>query len=373
MNESDQELNQAFLSQGGIYDLSQAEGGTYFKQLIQSFNNHLNRFKDPMLNLPDVHIGFINNSTLNAVAGRYKSKYFIGINVGTIMILDDLFNRMLSNPNILIDYGDALSETNMEKVFTVQMTDYENLFNINGEAALPKDKVRQNLARHFTAQALKFLVTHEYGHIVCGHLGYLDSLGLDQSLKEADGFIDNKINFTPIFSQTLELDADSIGIVYTIRSAQYLLSIALPDEFKLFYKNLNDTLSLWLFPIYSLWKLSDNNEPNSKEFHNLSHPSPSTRQYITIATISTMLISSPKDFKLDGEEIKRLVAALHQTTLDVENAFSEISEQIFDDSLLMLNSEVIDHSILLQKNWNNVRPLLEPFAFVKLAPLDGAI
>ena len=144
MDQLDQEFNQAFAHKGGIWDLSELDENTYFKKLLKTCRNSISKFQNPTRNLPEYHMGIINNPEFNAVAKKYNGKYFIGIYVGTIMILDNLFKRMLSNPNILTSYGVASSETNTNKIFNAQITDYENLFNIVGDSDEPIDVTRNN-------------------------------------------------------------------------------------------------------------------------------------------------------------------------------------------------------------------------------------
>src|SRR4051812_17462460 len=59
---------------------------------------------------PNILVRFINNSTVNGTVLKIESTYYIGIFLGFIYVMNDLFFRMLSSPNILTAYGDPSKE-----------------------------------------------------------------------------------------------------------------------------------------------------------------------------------------------------------------------------------------------------------------------
>ena len=372
MEELDKEFDVAFKKYGGIYDLTSYDEKTYFKSIILNCRQHITRFQSSLVNPPYIHLGIINNTSFNAVAAKFESKYFIGINLGTILTLDSIFNRMLSNPEILKEYGNSCDEKIYEKVFTTQIPDFEALYNITGNAPVPKDATRRLLVSHFTIGALLFLTGHEYGHIASGHIDYKESLGFRSVIKELNNMGDRNWDLDPSLSQTLEMDADCTGLVYCYRNAIVLVSNIniCPPLFRLFYSDVSTALSLMFFPVYTLWRIFGMFEGDADKLGISTHPSPATRQYISFLLLAT-LISTPTETPnvtdLEGLEVFK---SLMNTMKDVEHAFSIISEQPFIEVVSMFTPEIKAHAKFLQRNWDEVRSLIEPFAIVPLAPYD---
>jgi hypothetical protein len=66
--------------------------------------------------MPEVHFDYIANGTLNAAACEVAGQAYFGVTWGTIIILGDLFCRMLSHPEVLKAIGNAAGES-LDPVF----------------------------------------------------------------------------------------------------------------------------------------------------------------------------------------------------------------------------------------------------------------
>src|SRR4051812_40373193 len=60
--------------------------------------------------MPPIHFDWIENDCINACAFTHRDKYFIGVNVGSVVYLHSLFSRMLSHPRVLPNVGDVSKE-----------------------------------------------------------------------------------------------------------------------------------------------------------------------------------------------------------------------------------------------------------------------
>jgi hypothetical protein len=60
---------------------------------------------------PPIECGLINNNSFNAVAGLQGENDVIGMFIGTVFILRDLFGAMLSHRDILPHIGNASAES----------------------------------------------------------------------------------------------------------------------------------------------------------------------------------------------------------------------------------------------------------------------
>jgi len=105
---------------------------------------------------------------------------------------------------------------------------------------------------------------------------------------------------------------------------------------------------------------------DNRRLANLSHPPSGIRQSIFLSTIVTRNLDKNEDY------LNMILDALLNVTNEVERAFDEISEQGFDNSthLSAYTPEGLQHVRMIRDNWKNVRPLLEPYAFTNLSPIQ---
>jgi hypothetical protein len=363
------QFDKCFKSKGGHFDYNTLIQPEIFEFLLNGCRNDLNSIRTGRPNLPEVYFDFINNSSLNACAAKMEGRYFIGINIGTFFIISDLFFRMLATKNILTQYGDVSNEDDVKKIFNAQITDTNILFIAKdpNEAVAPKNIIRHHLAQVLTSFAIKFLVMHEYGHIIFGHLDYLENKTKNCYWNEIDE-IKNENELDSLFSQTLEMDADCYGIKIGVEQLIYYSENinSLKEELKHFYSPLESSLSLWFYSIYSLFRLFGYHNNDITKIKTTHHPQTGIRQHIVFATTHTIFQNKPY------KELLSKIPALAVTTIQtVEKAFEEISMQGYDSKAIKIayENESQEHVVLLMRNWNNVRPELEKFAKGNLAPL----
>src|SRR5690348_5925182 len=98
MTEKQKEFDLIFKKYGGYYD--PAKNGSKEIQLacemtkrnIYQTINSLKQDKYPLM--PEIHVDFINSSILNASVSKYNDRYYFGINIGTLFLIADMFNKM---------------------------------------------------------------------------------------------------------------------------------------------------------------------------------------------------------------------------------------------------------------------------------------
>lgn len=102
--------------------------------------------------LPVIYCKFINDTTLNAVVRKSQNSYFIGINIGTFYILQDLFYRMLSQNSVLMEFGDSFKEINPQPLVNTQISDLNTLIDCRDPYIniVPKNPKRQDIANLLT-------------------------------------------------------------------------------------------------------------------------------------------------------------------------------------------------------------------------------
>ncbi|MGQ0763726.1 MAG: hypothetical protein ACT4OT_17160 [Acidobacteriota bacterium] len=137
---------------------------------IRAFRNYLT----------NVHFDFVDNPTLNAVAAQYDNCYLIGCYLGAMKNIQGLFTLMLSSPDVLKRIGNPAKEKrwlrSLESCSFV--TPLETIIS-NAEIYelpppdFPIDPKRKLYAHRLAILAMDFLFFHEMGHLVNGHLEYL--------------------------------------------------------------------------------------------------------------------------------------------------------------------------------------------------------
>ncbi len=333
--------------------------------LISSIRSRDNR-------LPDAYVNLVDEWTLNARTTKFNGKYFIGINAAAIVLLKVLFFRMLSNPKILISYGDILKEVESPKIHNAQITCIEHLYlqidDLNPlHFPVPKDPARKSIAEFLSYTAIKYLILHEYGHIVMGHLEYKNEVTNSFSFNEVFCITDSKNQLNPLISQTLEMDADSYATNASLSDLQIIVENMgqLPDDVKFIYKNFKESFSLWVFSIYSFFRLFGNKKDSVEQLKTSFYPTTGMRQISMVTLIAKLYAQNGKKYT---DELFQIAL---QSSAQVEKSFAEISEQgIGLESIeFAVRPEAKEHFGIVLKNWNNVRPHLEPFAKANLAPV----
>ncbi len=368
-----EDFDSVFKKYGGYCDPNRLVRPEILNYAVEGCKNLIGQLRMHNSKLPDAHVAFIKNSRLNAMVSKKANHYYIGINMGVQFLLNDIFFRMLSNKFVLKEFGDISEESEVKTIYNPQITDTNVLFISKepSEKIAPKNKERFHLAQLLTSHAINFLGMHEYAHINFGHLDYIINSTNKLDWSETIHYNSEKEkSIDPVISQTLEMDADcfavSIGL-RTIISANKNIDKVKPELIP-FYKDLFSALKLWLFSIYTLFRLFGHSIPKMADIKTLSHPPASIRQHMVFSTACTFFIENKAEF------IDKLKEVIPATISEVENAFKIISITKQDHSFFSFGhtTEASNHIIFLMRNWNKVRPLLEPYTFGNLAPLDAS-
>ena len=185
----------------------------------KNFNHRINTAKkniDATLN--DIYFDYLNNGCCNAVAYECNKIGYIGLNWGNIIILADIFNRMLSHPEIFpsinaseesfppsYSYGVTMNATELLKLrFGDSVPNAQQIWN-----NLPKNKLRENISELCRRIVLDFIIFHEIAHIINGHTEYLQTKFSAPFMLEFDSSAHPANN--SILRQSLEMNADAFA------------------------------------------------------------------------------------------------------------------------------------------------------------------
>lgn len=330
---NEQEIfNNAMQSQGGIYI---PNGGLEIDNILEAMlkimNEHIKITNDINKNLPNVNIFYTNNMSINACAFKIDTQYFISVNVGAVIKLKEMFDGIVSNQII------------KEKIFN----------NID-------ELIDSSELLYF---AMIFLIAHEHSHIRFGHCDLINHLYGNKETNFLMEATSNCLANDGLFRQTLEYDADCCAIANLIN--RQLMS---RDYHNRDFNSFSHGVSLCTLACYILFKIFDNGEHtniNNYDLDNLensTHPQPGLRMKYIVVNILTVLIQCCKNNEIDAiqEKIWNYIICFEYANnkkLKIDNLCITIGN----------TRKGSEHIRRVHNNWKNVRNMLLPFSYDKLA------
>jgi len=365
-DEKIKEFDLCFKKHGGHFNLSKSPKHEYLESFLKLGRNNIELLRNINSKLPEAYLDFIFNPSINACATKTPDgNYYIGINFGTVVILHHLFKRMLASKSLFPEIGNPLIEKETRKIYNAQITDANTLFLVvdPNENFTPVDESRLVLSEYLTAFAIEFLAMHEYAHVIFGHVDYLNSKS--QTFYWNEAVESKKCLIDPLISQTLEMDADCYGVSLGMQKVVGIVNSHNSNPLP-FSSSLDSCLAMWLFSVYSLFRIFGFKNVSIESIKETCHPLTGIRQHLIGATVIAYFETTNQiDF---ASKVAKISADVH---FQVEKAFEEISEQGYDVSALSAgyHQKSLEHSHLLVEHWNAVRPELEKFAYGNLAPM----
>jgi hypothetical protein len=315
---------------------------------------------------PIIYFDFLNSFKLNASASKVNDNlYFIAINSGTLLLVYDLFLRELSDPDILTKIGDSKQEIKSAEPYPYQITNFLDLppdeFNIIRLHKPANDSIRHLYTFHLVDIVTDFIIAHETGHILYGHVGYISSVNNSSSLDEI-------ANATPELTnldlQTLEFDADCFAVNQGIwKYLMHFKNRDIPVEYAPFFNSFEDVLFTWCFAIFSFLRIMGPGNYQPKDFLHSSHPAPRIRQVIIMRCIATMIekrypeFSEKRTYEIIDNAINECEQAYSIITLNQPKAWGLI-EALKKEGEMHINS--------LMENWKTLYEKLSDHNFKNL-------
>lgn len=365
------ELDELLLSKGGIFWLD-GEHNEWTKELFQiivkRFNHHVARAKAELYrDRPrEIEFGFLCNTDLNAFAYASPSTNsppfdFIGINVGALFTLLDIFQRILAHPKNFPEVGDATKENPSPQAIEYLSRDVLTTGHV---ACTPNCSIRAAFASLLTQTAIDFLFFHELSHLRNGHLEYVNQQLRAGHWTEANG----KTDETPLqIRQTLEMDADCGAILLALNEAfklkDNLAGMPKSDKTDLqkamlaAYGSPKQAVRTVEFSAYVFFRLFDVEWAWFRQ-SGQSHPLPAIRMFWIGATLYE-IFSMRGTYKYSVEEY---MSDSPRNILSAETACANIKGERPDPHMIMSvvsNSQHLEYLGNLTRSWKVIRPHLE--------------
>jgi len=155
---------------------------------------------------PALRFGLLKSGQFNAWASTQGAIDTVGINLGLVFLMRDLFDRMFSHPDI---FSPNHSETNRDFYAALAKDiDLEQALHDHRPFA-PNDTLRKNRADFCFQLGLLWIFTHELSHIYLGHCDFLRSKGELPRVSE-----DARSQLAGRDRQAMEDMADSVATMF---------------------------------------------------------------------------------------------------------------------------------------------------------------
>ncbi|PFI17462.1 hypothetical protein [Bacillus cereus] len=371
MNQFEEIFDKAVLmsGKGRRYNVKHNELTVILEELKEIGTTIIEDIRIVRPHFPSVHIDFINDVRFNACAIKQDDMYFIGINIGVVQVLEKLFNYIMSHPNLMTGIGDVSLEIKKEisSDYIAINHNYLRLFtNYDVEVNAPIGKERKLCAKALYMYALEFLILHEYGHIVNGHMDY-DYFRRRSGLSFM--FELNSCEKNGLFTQTLEMDADSYAATRITQSIieDHNRTLAKTEAIGISPMSFKERLKQMCYSVYFMFRLFGEMSYDLRTLEKNSHPAPGFRQQFLFGVLGSLLITELQESLITEDELGDMV---EEVIRECEQALKTISDKTFTPVPISIitTPEGQEHCIKIMANWKNVKPLIEPYSRAILAP-----
>lgn len=270
--------------------------------------------------------------------------YIFSINTNLLERYKNYLKVYLSHPDIFPGFGSA------NKPLIVSSAHFDDNDSLQEELEKMEpfyfDEMRGELYDFLSELLCKILVVHECFHIVNGHLDYI----CDMKQKHFETHENYQTDISIIDWQTLELDADSCCVCHIMHELRRLKEL----------KKGKQTLSSdyqFVYSIQLIFFIILNCEAVNRKlsgYKDKKHPIESARLNIISGTLH--------DYGYQQQTLDSFGQVLSECSSIIMKAFGQVHGNLF----LGMIKEIIEYNGQIIKNWKNVRPLLEPFAYAEL-------
>ena len=299
-----------------------------------------------------IYIGYVENLDINAVAFEREGQDFVGLYAGAVVHIYRHFGALLCNCTFVPSIGSPDAEAH----------DPRSLNYADGEQSMvPNDPQRRSYARLLSRLACDFLLNHEFGHLINGHLKLMKALSGTACFAELDAV--GTGTFGSLSRQALEMDADCFAVQQGVLALLECVNnpSALPESSRCWYSSVDEALRTWTLAIYGLLRLFDGSPTDLDHLEAGPHPPPPIRAMMASATAMEVLKS-----RGHSDHERRCSAAFSYAMVEVERATAEQrGAPSIDPRFILPATDVlaIAHVGRLEQHWTNVvRPQLVPHA-----------
>ena len=314
--------------------------------------------------LKKLEFNFCDDSSVNACAyydkkGDYD---FLTINTGTIIEIVALIKTAFAQRNILCRFGNSNEERNA--IYTgkhiFRNNKHELIFSMQDAIV---DSCRENLSFYVAMLAIRFIFTHEVGHIVNGHTRLMYDLYMNSKIYMCMEKSNNVFQYC-LDRRTLEMDADAAAATNSIDNILMLYEKEkkILEDMQIF--SIEDLFELWGFSVacvFLKFELDIKSSYNSNSYY-----LPNDARYLLVidAARQTLLSYNRNELMSYTVDVKKYDKAVTKSLLEAEKFFRLYGEDLSFTKFLKNNrKKFVSFSEEVNNNWdNNLRSRLERYS-----------
>lgn len=275
----------------------------------------------------NIQVEIIDDFGFNAFATGLNGFYFIGINRGVIATLSLVFNRIFADQNLFKFIGKYEIEESDLPLLEDLSVNFEFTVDKLTPFNPPKDPFRKSTSRHLVHLAIDFILAHEIGHIIRGHIDYIQN-----SFNLVHNEIDNigtEDNLYPLTNKTLEMDADCWAVNMLLKNELNRVFGILPipgPEWKEIYMMPGIVIMQFTFAIATVFRIYGDQRLDESGFGNEIYPKPRLRFVISMLELAKnknfLNLNDKMKFDLNEKGVPKIVLPAFDM---IEEAFNSIT------------------------------------------------
>lgn len=306
----------------------------------------------------EIVINICKDNKINAISYHEDGKDYIEINQGTILTIHNIVLKMLEDKRMFSGIWKDASLIKRSK-FTMPKIKGNKIFMKTGI----RDAKRQDLAFEISYWAILFIICHEIGHHMNGHILWLKSNNV-MGLKMFDNekFISEQINRVNwnIESQTIEMDADYFATSCAMQFIYHQKDI----------KNKLECINLWFSSISILSLLTEDRNSKNIELFDKEYL-PDKFRNILIIENAIGVAKTLYGNAINEEDLKKQFIIQYKQCEETYNQIFNI-ETNKEKVACELSDDVIKyHNEVIKPTWNKIRSELQEYSRMPLGePYD---
>lgn len=315
---------------------------------------------------PEYKIGckffYDTDKRLNARATHKGNMDIIFMNVGALGNIYECFYTLFNNKNVFPNIGDPKTATSKKCKFFFDENKKRLAF-LNG----PIDILRRDVAGFLALLAIRFIIAHEVGHHLNGHVMYLKEKTGHFELLMLNNFFET---ISPLNYKTIEMDADAFAITDCITNIMTNYETFKNNTyFNRILKDRNEIFKLWMFAIHSLFLLFERHTKEIKDINKALYLPTNLRQLLNINASMHFIECYLKVTKNKYEEnfhefyCSEIKEAIDYAELCFNETFNENHNFL---RKITNNIDALVHSDIVLNNWKNIKPDLERYSRLEL-------
>lgn len=341
-------------------------GNNYFNEGFTE-TSYLNICKQMVLGVykdrtgEDINFYYSDEDEINAWASLDRDeKDLLVINAKTVVDFFALMKTAFSQKKLFKNVGNSLEENDCfiegEFDFQEKQIRYTNM---------PKNEERDTIANYAALFAIRFIFTHELGHILNGHTRYLDTVYMNSKIGMRLEKVLNNSKYC-LDRRTMEMDADAAAITSSFDNVAILYKYYYADIPISMLKKKEDIFFIWSFSITAIFMLFETYGKSNYSKNTFYLPNEARFMMVMNAAYETAKSYVKHEVVPELKENKTdILKAVVDGVKECELFFKDVYNQDFSWSDTILNPDEYYkyYSSEVLQNWDNrLKKKLEKFS-----------